>query len=128
MIAVLTSGGDAPGMNAAIAGVGEALAVRGGFAGLEAGAVEPLDEDSARRHRTEAGTWLGSSRHPDLDVAACVRELAGADGLVVIGGQGSLRGARALARAGVRVAFVPATIDTDVEGTETTIGFDSAVA
>jgi 6-phosphofructokinase 1 len=132
-IAVLTSGGDAPGMNAAIAGVSgalgaDALAVTGGFAGLQAGRLEPLGARRAHRHRTEAGTWLGSSRHPRLDVAACVRALAGADGLVVIGGHGSREGARALAAAGVPVAFVPATIDNDVEGTDTTIGFDSAVA
>jgi 6-phosphofructokinase 1 len=130
-LAVLTSGGDAPGMNAAVAGfaaaAGEALAVRRGFAGLEAGELEPLDREAAHAQRDRAGTWLGSSRHPRLDAAACARVLDGA-GLCVIGGHGSHRGARALASAGVPVAFVPATIDGDVPGTETSLGFDSAVA
>jgi 6-phosphofructokinase 1 len=130
-LAVLTSGGDAPGMNAAIAGFAEAaggaVAVRRGFAGLEAGELGPLDSERARRHRDEAGTWLGSSRHPELDAAACVRALGGA-GLCVIGGHGSHQGARAIAAAGVPVAFIPATIDGDVPGTETSLGFDSAVA
>jgi 6-phosphofructokinase 1 len=131
VLAVLTSGGDAPGMNAAVAAFGTAaadvLAVRRGFAGLEAGELEPLDVERARSRRGEAGTWLGSARHPELDVAACVRALGGA-GLCVIGGHGSHQGARALAAAGVPVAFVPATIDGDVPGTETSLGFDSAVA
>jgi 6-phosphofructokinase 1 len=101
--------------------------VRRGFAGLEGGELEPLTRDEAGAHRDEAGTWLGSSRHPRLDVAACVRVLDGA-GLCVIGGHGSHQGARAIAAAGVPVAFIPATIDGDVPGTETSLGFDSAVA
>jgi 6-phosphofructokinase 1 len=130
-LAVLTSGGDAPGMNAAVAAfaeaAGEAVAVRRGFAGLQAGELEPLDRGRADAHRDQAGTWLGSSRQPELDVAACVRALGGA-ALCVIGGHGSHRGARALAAAGVPVAFIPATIDGDVPGTPTSLGFDSAVA
>ena len=130
-LAVLTSGGDAPGMNAAVAAfadaAGGAVAVRRGFAGLQAGELEPLDRGRADAHRDRAGTWLGSSRQPELDVAACVRALGGA-ALCVIGGHGSHHGARAIAAAGVPVAFIPATIDGDVPGTATSLGFDSAVA
>jgi 6-phosphofructokinase 1 len=118
-------------MNAAVAAfaeaAAEAIAVRRGFAGLEAGELEPLDLGEARTQHDRAGTWLGSARRPQLDVAACVRALAGA-GLCVIGGHGSHQGARAIAAAGVPVAFIPATIDGDVPGTETSLGFDSAVA
>jgi 6-phosphofructokinase 1 len=133
-LAVLTSGGDAPGMNAVVAGVAEAapgaLGVRGGLEGLCERRLEALDASEVRRQCDVAGTFLGSSRYPALrdGPARCVEALAGTDGLVVIGGDGSLRGARALAEAGVRVAFVPATIDNDIAGTARTIGHDSAVA
>jgi 6-phosphofructokinase 1 len=135
-IGVLTSGGDGPGMNAVIAGVGaragelgaEAIGIADGFAGLAARRVAPLRADAA-----EPGTSLGTSRWPALrepaGVRACreaAREL-GLDGLVVIGGHGSALGAQAVAAA-LPVAFVPATIDRDVPGTEVTIGMDSAIA
>jgi 6-phosphofructokinase 1 len=132
--AVLTSGGDAPGMNAVVAGVAEAapgaLGVRRGYEGLSEGRLAPLDPEEVRRWCGTAGTFLGSSRYPALrdGLARCAAVLDGTDGLVVVGGDGSLRGARALAEAGVRVAFVPATIDNDIEGTARTVGHDSAVA
>jgi 6-phosphofructokinase 1 len=120
-------------MNAVVAGVAEAapgaLGVRGGFEGLCEARLAPLDPREARQWCATAGTFLGSSRYPALrdGLARCAAALAGTDGLVVVGGDGSLRGARALAEAGVRVAFVPATIDNDIEGTARTIGHDSAV-
>jgi 6-phosphofructokinase 1 len=151
-IGLLTSGGDAPGMNAAIAGAcaraeelgGHAIGIADGFAGLAARRSEPLSALSARAHLAEPGTWLGTSRWPHLrepeGARACrdaAREL-GLDALVVIGGHGSALGARAIAAgespaaaaAGdlLPVAFVPATIDRDITGTERTIGMDSAIA
>jgi 6-phosphofructokinase 1 len=140
-IGILTSGGDAPGMNAAIAGAceraegfgAEVLGIPGGFAGLAERRAVPLTGDEARSHAYEAGTWLGTSRWPALLTAdgqeACRRALSalGIDALVVIGGHGSALGAWALAGA-VDVAFVPATIDRDIEGTELTIGTSSAIA
>ena len=138
MIAVLTSGGDAPGMNAVIAGVqeadGNARAVEGGFRGLAEGRVVALDPDRAREHAGAAGTWLRSSRYAalrepaGLEACRAALERAGVGGLVVAGGNGSLEAARRLAGEGMAVAFVPATIDNDVEGTDRSIGHDSALA
>ncbi len=139
-LAILTSGGDAPGMNAAIAGVcerlerigGEACGIQGGFAGLAEQRAVPMTAAEARAHAHEAGTWLGTSRWKALETPAgrdaCVQalEALGLDGLVVIGGHGSALGAQVLADA-VPVAFIPATIDHDVEGTGATIGMDSAI-
>jgi 6-phosphofructokinase 1 len=149
-IGLLTSGGDAPGMNAAIAGAcaraeelgGHAVGIEDGFAGLAARRAVPVSALTARAHLDEPGTWLGTSRWPRLRepegrraCRAALRELQ-LDGLVVIGGHGSALGARAvaapdggdLAAGGLPVAFVPATIDRDIAGTELTIGMDSAIA
>lgn len=140
-IGVLTSGGDAPGMNAAIVGVIEradahgahTVAFRRGYLGLSLGDGHLVDPAEALEHRDESGTWLQSSRYPELQTDEGLRavlmqiEAAELDGLVVVGGDGSLKGAQSLARAGACVAFVPATIDNDIAGTETTIGHDSAV-
>jgi 6-phosphofructokinase 1 len=140
-IAILTSGGDAPGMNAIVAGACDAverlgrraLGIHGGFAGLAGRRAEAITAREARRHADEAGTWLGTSRWPQLGEpegrAACrdAIEALGITGLLVIGGDGSMKGARALAGT-VSVAVVPATIDRDLEDTELTIGMDSAIA
>jgi 6-phosphofructokinase 1 len=141
MIGILTSGGDAPGMNAIVAGAcdeverlgGRALGIHGGFAGLAGRRASPITARQAHDHVQEAGTWLGTSRWPQLREpegrAACrdaIESLA-ITGLLVIGGDGSAKGARALADT-VPVAVVPATIDRDLEGTELTIGLDSAIA
>lgn len=148
-IAVLTSGGDAPGMNAAIraiAKVGAGRGVRvsgvlGGYDGLMAGDLRPLvheipgglapDRD-VDRSLGEGGTILGSSRSPGFLTpegrATAAAHLAGYDGLVVIGGNGSLTGAHALAvEHGVRVIGVPASIDNDVDCTSLAIGVDTAL-
>jgi 6-phosphofructokinase 1 len=155
-IGILTSGGDAPGMNAVIASACEqienagahAYGVLGGFAGLARRRIQPITAAQAREHTREPGTWLGSSRSPELREPpgrrACLEglEAAGLDGLLVIGGDGSARGAAALAAdsvqrlaeasperaTGLAVAVVPATIDRDLEATHLTIGMDSAVA
>jgi 6-phosphofructokinase 1 len=141
-MAVLTSGGDAPGMNAAIhtvvkAGIArehEVLGVRGGYEGLMRGDVTPfriVDVDDISR---VGGTILGSARalrfrerEGRADAIARMGE-AGIEGLVVIGGNGSLAGAHALAgEAEVPVVGVPASIDNDIGHTALAIGVDTAV-
>ena len=139
-LGILTSGGDAPGMNAVVAGAceqverlgGRALGIHAGFAGLAGRDAEPITSLQARDHMHEPGTWLGTSRWPLLREPegrlACrdAIEALALSGLLVIGGNGSTNGARALADA-VPVAVVPATIDRDLEGTDLTIGTDSAI-
>jgi 6-phosphofructokinase 1 len=139
-VGILTSGGDAPGMNAVIAAAcdrverrgGESLGMLAGFAGLAEGRSLPIAANEARAHAHEPGTWLGTSRWPALAEPAgrhaCTEALGAlaVDALLVIGGDGSAKGARALADA-LPVAFVPATIDHDIAGTEVTIGMDSAI-
>jgi 6-phosphofructokinase 1 len=139
-IGILTSGGDAPGMNAVVAAAcdrvaslgAEAFGVRAGFAGLAERHAARIDAVEARSHAHEPGTWLETSRWPQLREAAGRRrcldalEALGIDGLLVVGGDGSAAGARALA-ATLPVAFVPATIDHDIEGAGATIGMDSAI-
>ena len=106
--------------------------MRGGFGGLAQADAEPIEPVDARARSREAGTWIGTSRWAQLATPegrdACRDAMAtlGFDGLLVIGGHGSAEGARALADA-VPVAFVPATIDHDVDGTAATIGMDSAI-
>lgn len=140
-IGVLTSGGDAPGMNAAIRAVVrkglyhglEVIGVRRGFAGLLVGDFIPLERGSVADIIHRGGTMLRTARSEEFKTAAgqgeAIRHLraAGVDGLVVIGGDGSLRGAEALDQQGVLTVGVPGTIDNDIAGTELTIGFDTAV-
>jgi 6-phosphofructokinase 1 len=128
-------------MNAVVAGAceqaehlgGHAHGIRSGFEGLAACRVEPIVALEAREHLHEPGTWLGTSRWAALQGPdgrrACREALAalGLEALLVVGGNGSAMGARALAD-GLPVAFVPATIDSDVAGTDVTVGADSAVA
>lgn len=140
-IAVLTSGGDAPGMNAAIravvrAGLGlgcEVLGVRRGFTGLIAGDVVSLKPRDVGGIIQQGGTVLGSARCPEFrteegrqDALRRLGEL-GVDGLVVIGGNGSQTGAHALSRLGAPVVGVASTIDNDLYGSEITIGVDTAL-
>jgi 6-phosphofructokinase 1 len=140
-IAVLTSGGDAPGMNAAIRSVVRSavaegwsvLGVRNGFTGLVAGAFLPLGPRDVSNVIHKGGTILGSTPCPafceDSVRATAVRSLRQqeVDALVVIGGNGSQAGAHALATMGVPVVGVPSTIDDDVFGSEPSIGVDSAL-
>jgi 6-phosphofructokinase 1 len=140
-IAVLTSGGDAPGMNAAIRAVTrtglakgwEVFGVQGGFAGLAEGDFLPLEARSVGGILQQGGTMLGSARCPDFkkeELRRCaLRRLAeaGIEGLVVIGGNGSQCGAHALSCMGLPVAGVASTIDNDLYGSEITIGVDTAL-
>jgi 6-phosphofructokinase 1 len=140
-IAVLTSGGDAPGMNAALRAVTRAALGRGwevcgvknGYAGLLADALAPLAARDVGGIMQRGGTVLGSARCPEFMEAAgraqARRNLAarGIDALVVIGGNGSQTGAAALAREGFAAVGVPSTIDNDLYGTDVSIGADTAI-
>lgn len=141
-IAVLTSGGDAPGMNPAIravvrTGIAHGLEVFGiqrGYQGLIDGAVEPMSARSVSGIIHHGGTILRTARcHHFMDEAgrthaAMQLRSLGIEGLVVIGGDGSYRGAHALWKEhGVACVGIPGTIDNDIGGTQYTIGFDTAL-
>ncbi len=140
-IAVLTSGGDAPGMNAAIRSVVrtalsegcEVLGVRSGFAGLLDGQVERMTSRDVSEIMQRGGTVLGSSRSlefkTDAGQQAAVDQLRAlaVDGLIVIGGNGSQTGAHALSRRGVAVVGIASTIDNDLYGFDRTLGVDTAL-
>ena len=140
-IAILTSGGDAPGMNAAIRaatrtaierGV-EVVGIRRGYAGLIAGDFIPLTARDVGGIIELGGTFLESARSNEfktpegrvLGISALNQH--GIDGLIVIGGDGSQRGALSLAREGVPVNGVASTIDNDLYGSEITLGVDTAL-
>lgn len=140
-LAFLTSGGDAPGMNAAIRSILRSAASRGietwgvfrGYEGLLSGDMIRLGWKDAGGIVCRGGTVMKTARCPafmekeaQARAAAFLRE-RGVDGLVVIGGDGSMAGAAALEALGVPTAVVPATIDNDMCGTEETIGYDTAV-
>ena len=139
-IALLTSGGDAPGMNAAIRAVVrtaifyqlDVVGVRRGYQGLIEGDFMPMESTSVSKIINLGGTILHTSRCPefkDIEVrrkAIEGMEAEGMDALVVIGGDGSLTGARSFA-SGFPVVGIPATIDNDIFGTDFTIGFDTAI-
>lgn len=140
-IAILTSGGDAPGMNAAVRAVARAAfardwevsAIRNGYAGLLADSISPLHPRDVGGIIHRGGTVLGSARsmqfHEEAGRTAALRHLAqhGIDALVVIGGNGSQAGANRLAAQGFPVVGVGSTIDNDLAGTDITIGADTAV-
>lgn len=140
-IGVLTSGGDAPGMNAAVRAVVrkaiyhdvEVYGVIGGYAGLMKGNLEKLELGSVGDIIHRGGTFLQSARSEEFKTKEGqqkgIEQLKkfGIDGLVVIGGDGSYRGAKALTEQGYPCVGVPGTIDNDIPGTEFTIGFDTAV-
>jgi len=142
VLGVLTAGGDCPGLNAAIRAVVaraterygfEVVGIRNGWDGLMAGDTRPLDRDAVRGILQRGGTILGTSRRDPYvhaeGYASCRRtiEQNGIDGLVVIGGDGTLRSALRLHEEGLPVVGVPKTIDNDISGTELTFGFDTAV-
>jgi 6-phosphofructokinase 1 len=140
-IAVLTSGGDAPGMNAAIRTVvrmgisqgWEVIGVRNGYAGLFDEHLEPLGARHVGGILQRGGTFLGSARfpkwkEPDIRAQALANLRANkVDGLVVIGGNGSQTGAYALSQMDFPVIGVASTIDNDLSCTEITIGVDTAL-
>ncbi|MEZ5079068.1 MAG: ATP-dependent 6-phosphofructokinase [Thermoleophilia bacterium] len=141
-LAVLTSGGDAPGMNACIRAVVraadvndfEVLAIRRGYQGVFDDDIMPLTRGDIIDTVHMGGTTLGTARCADMyeddGPARAVEVLSrhGVDALIAIGGDGTFRGCEAIERAGGPPTIgVPGTIDNDIAGTETTIGFDTAV-
>ena len=140
-IAVLTSGGDAPGMNAALravvrAGISygmEVYGVRRGYNGLLNGDMFPMNLRSVSDIIHRGGTFLYTARSPEYNTPEGVKKAAdkcremGIDGVVVIGGDGSFRGARDLTNAGIPCIGIPGTIDNDIACTEYTVGFDTAM-
>jgi 6-phosphofructokinase 1 len=140
-IAVLTSGGDSPGLNPCIRAAtrmaahlgAEVLGVERGYAGLIAGDVIELDRRAVGGVLGRGGTFLGTARCPEfrtekgqLEALRTLHQLE-VEGLVVIGGNGSLTGALHLHQMGFPVVGVPATIDNDVNGTDIAIGVDTAL-
>lgn len=139
-IGVLTSGGDAPGMNACVRAVVrtalyhgiECYGIRRGWNGLINGDVLRLDEKSISHIINRGGTILYTARSKEFmteegqkkAVSTC--KFLGLDGIIAIGGDGTFRGARALSKYGINVTCIPATIDNDISCTNYSIGFDTA--
>lgn len=140
-IAVLTSGGDAPGMNAAVRAVTRAalakgmkvLGVRRGYNGLLNGDVFEMNLRSVSDIIHRGGTVLYTARSPEFNTKEGVKKAAetcrrlGIVGVVVIGGDGSFRGARDLTGEGIPCVGIPGTIDNDIASSDYTIGFDTAM-
>ena len=140
-IGVLTSGGDSPGMNAAIravvrCGIDRGMTVYGisrGYEGLIDGDIREMDRASVGGIIHRSGTVLGTARSERFmtakgqDKAVSVLEAFGIEGLAVIGGNGSLTGALELDKRGIKIMGIPGTIDNDLGYTDYTIGFDTAV-
>ena len=141
-IGVLTSGGDAPGMNPAVRAVVraaakygmETLGIQGGYEGLMNGAIHPLTGMDVDDIIARGGTILESARSAEYNSPAGVQKAAkqchemGIDALVVVGGDGSFRGALDLSvNGGIQVIGLPGTIDNDIGYTEYTIGLDTAI-
>lgn len=140
-IAVLTSGGDAPGMNSAVRAVVrtavhnniQVLGVKRGFEGLLNGDIEELGAGDVSNIMFRGGTILLTARSEEMrteagiDKAAQLCSLLKLDALVIIGGNGSLRGGLDLSKKGINIIGIPGTIDLDLDCTDYTIGFDTAV-
>lgn len=140
-IAVLTSGGDAPGMNAALRAVVRmsiykgirVMGVQRGYAGLINGELFEMDRRSVSDIIHKGGTILRTARCEEFktpegrEKAANVLRVFGIDGLVVIGGDGSFTGAQFLSEMGIATVGIPGTIDNDLAYTEYAIGFDTAL-
>jgi len=139
-IGVLTSGGDAPGMNAAIRGTVraaeclgiECIGIKHGYAGLIDGDFIKLNQGVVKGITGRGGTMLYTARSSEFSTEEGVKKAAdtcrhmGIEGLVVIGGDGTFRGAMDLSKHGVKVVGIPCTIDNDISCTSYTIGFDTA--
>ena len=139
-IGVLTSGGDSPGMNAAIRSVVrtaikmgiECVGIRRGYAGLISGDFMTMDSSSVSHIINRGGTMLYTARSKEFTTpegqqkAVSTCKLLGLDGIVAIGGDGTFRGAQELAKHGISVVGIPGTIDNDIVCTDYTIGFDTA--
>lgn len=141
-IAVLTSGGDAPGMNAAIRAVVrrgidkglEVFGIHNGYEGLLEGHITPMTLGSVGDIIHRGGTILRTSRSERFKTESgqesAIKQLNnfGIEGLVVIGGDGSFKGAKKLCEKGIPVVGIPGTIDNDIAGTDYSIGFNTAVS
>ncbi len=140
-IGVLTSGGDAPGMNAALRAVVrtgiyhgfKVMGIRKGYEGLLNGDITEMSLRSVGDILQRGGTVLQTARSPEYNTEAGVKKalsiakVFGIDALVVIGGDGSYRGARDISNMGMKVIGLPGTIDNDIACTDYTIGFDTAL-
>jgi 6-phosphofructokinase 1 len=140
-IAVMTSGGDAPGMNTAIRAVVrsgfhygfEVYGIRNGFLGLYEDEIFKMDRSDVSRIINRGGTVLGSARFPEFrelenqKVAVENLKKRGIDGVIVLGGDGSFKGASALSEHGIKTIGLPATIDNDIAATDYSIGFFTAL-
>ena len=140
-IGVLTSGGDAPGMNAAIRavvrkGIANGVQVKGikkGYQGLLNEEIIDLQKKNVSDIIQRGGTILGTARCAEFrtlegqQLGAEICRKHGIDGIVVIGGDGSYKGAQALSKQGINTIGIPGTIDLDIACTEYTIGFDTAI-
>ena len=139
-IGILTSGGDAPGMNAVIRSVVrsattrgiECVGIRRGYSGLISGDVIRLDSDSVSRIINRGGTMFYTARCEEFmtemgqSKAAATCKQFGLDGIVAVGGDGTFRGLLALSKHGVSVVGIPATIDNDISCTDYCLGYDTA--
>jgi 6-phosphofructokinase 1 len=140
-IGVLTSGGDAPGMNAAIRAITrkaieegvEVVGIRGGYSGLIKGDIIPLTPRSVSNVITRGGTMLYSDRCPEFKTPEGMERAMATcrdnqiDAIVAIGGDGTFRGATDLTRHGIPTIGIPGTIDNDITATDYTVGFDTAM-
>lgn len=140
-IGILTSGGDSPGMNAAIRAITrtalaqgiEVVGIRDGYKGLVEGLYEPFARNTVSETISRGGTILGSARLPEFKEEAVIQKGCeqlkknNIDAVVVIGGDGTYRGADALTKHGINCVALPGTIDNDIQGTDFTIGFDTAL-
>ena len=140
-IGVLTSGGDAPGMNAAVRAVArtaiangvEVMGIYRGYSGLIDGDIKKIEVRDVSNIINKGGTSLYSDRCPEMmtkegmakAVETCYAN--GIDGIVAIGGDGTFRGAQALTKHGIPCVGIPGTIDNDITSTDNTIGFDTAM-
>ncbi len=141
-IGVLTSGGDAPGMNAAIRAIVrtavyhniQVYGIEEGFHGLIEEKFKPLNSRSVANIIDRGGTMLRTSRSSFFKTPAGVKRAAenlrnyNVDVLIIIGGDGSMHGAKALTELGIDVVVIPGTIDNDIGATDYSIGFDTAVS
>ncbi|MDY6322252.1 MAG: 6-phosphofructokinase [Succinivibrio sp.] len=140
-IGVLTSGGDSPGMNAAIRAIVrtgldcgfEMYGIHDGYAGLHSNDIVKLSRHSVSDLLNRGGTFLGTARFPEFkdpkvrQESVDVMKKIGLDALVVIGGDGSYMGAKFISELGFPCIGLPGTIDNDIAGTDSTIGFDTAL-
>jgi len=140
-IGILTSGGDAPGMNAAVRAVArvaltrgiEVMAIYRGYSGLISGDIRPLGMRDVSNIINRGGTILYSDRCPEFKTPEGMQKAIetcrkfGIDGIVALGGDGTFRGATDLTAHGIPCVGVPCTIDNDITSTEATIGFDTAM-